>query len=467
MKNIFKKISFLLMIAFCGVSLIACTPFDDENNSDRNIGVMEAVYKNQTNEHSNLIETFAKNVMSDIMSVYGYDESGTSIKTLLDDTSLMPEKFYEAFMFVYSNTSTIYTNSDNSSKWLWSFNGKATLSEKDGQEFSWDTASSLYNTDAYKSLVNNFKAYYTPAFKAVVFEVALNKTPSVFTINKTSNTATISLNGKSIDAYLEEVKQEYINSSDYIGLTEGDVETLKQYVISNVIGENASILSNTIKSLASDNDSTLKSFNLPDRKYNEVVNAIFVKNYNDDMKAKPNSTYSSSLTKNFSATDIENEDFESHQYQSIILTSHSVLDLDGLSFMIYSDQDFEIDITINLYDLKTKTVKQTKLETMNISANSTDTMIFVSGSDFDDDYFSIGKPHLSGFVVATKDLTNAENAELAKFYKVTEQDDNCFISFDDSQIEISENQNYIFEICFDTTSDAQFRFGLFMMQGHE
>ena len=110
-------------------------------------------------------------------------------------------------------------------------------------------ASALYNettpTDFQKAL------------SYVVYSIVNNETPNNITVQKTVNGNIFTVEGfgekggkSSIDNALEHAKQVYVDNASYVGLTNSDQKTLINYILNNVIGQNAVEESKTTRALS-------------------------------------------------------------------------------------------------------------------------------------------------------------------------------------------------------------------------
>jgi len=245
MKKFASRLFVFLFIVpiFC---LSGCFFFSDNPDFYANgeITTFKACYRNENYEVDNTISSYAELLVEQFYANFG----------VLNDYRYPSLVEYEPDANENSNYDKIRVQTNveeiNSTiSWRWTFSQN--LEEAPSVSTS-EGAVEYYESPAVQNAYYSaFVPVYSVALEIVIYEIILNKTPTVFTVdidNDLGSTKVYSDITKTKEVFAEtetgacvpltEIKAEFNAKAQYVGFTPANVQVLNNYILNNVIGEN-------------------------------------------------------------------------------------------------------------------------------------------------------------------------------------------------------------------------------------
>lgn len=444
----------MLLPIFC---LSGCFffPGSPNNYTGGEITTFKACYRNQTYEVDNTISSYARLVVEQLYANFGILNDYRYPSLVENKPNINDNSNYDKIR-VQTNVEEI--NSEISWKWTFSQNLDGAISLSTGEG-----AVEYYENPAVQNAYYSaFVPVYSIALEIVIYEIILNKTPTVFTIdvnNETGSTKVYSNVTKTKEVKvgsgtedcvpLAEIKAEFNAKSEYVGLTPANVQTLNNYILNNVIGDHI---------IGGVYDIVKVSGQSPSPNLNYIVQQILqlepvISGTTGEQKSIY-SPYPTSFIKDFigSAFYISSETGETAFDHIIALEYQSIIVLPDendsyLSIWLGFECEYNIDLTVSLnyYNYQTAQYSVVSSEELEISAGSfSPNEIYV----FDcEPHNKVSTFSISG-LSATEQKVISNSTGLANFYDIK----------DNSNIGILNrnkiNQSY-FEFTFEINKNSQ------------
>ncbi len=394
----------IVLLLLCLVILSSCVSKTVPENPQEpiagyNIDNFQVVYKNQYNEQGQLIENFAVNVWNKLVETYGYSNQITEDSSPLSNLGYDFDYVQAIYLidtirgYAFYSENKLYFSTDGA--WNWTFNTTNSsstdkplllndlyfgidISSYNNEQTLWSEIYSVYKTNTnikYEEHYNAFKSSedISKALKIVIYEIALNKEPTIFNAQQTDSLGTIKLatnNGKNLDTYLSELQQEYRTTCSYIGLTEDCIEQFKQYILNNIIGTNAIEIQDK-NSITINNSNYTNVEQVVDTKkdYNNIIDLIIQSEYENNLEPCINSTLAvgTSAQKTDFLMTAENtfSNITARPYQSIIINPDKDGYFSAFTYSLYCEKSVTMDMKITYNNLKENT-SQTQTYTYNL-----------------------------------------------------------------------------------------------------
>ena len=357
-----KKITkFLAIVIFTPILLLTgCFfPTYDENGDNGGPDFMsgyKVCYKSQNYELDNTFEIYAKYILKELYVNFGI-VSDTQ-KSIMNDTPLASNpKNYDRIRIQVGDDDEIIN-----SGWKWTFSRN--LIGAESQTALTDTETYYSSTERQTLYYNEFIKTYSTALEIVCIQISIGETPYSYTIqtNETTGTTnvfagTINVNDEN-STLLRDAKELFAQKAKYVGLTTNNIETLKNYLLENVIGTS---ITNTYNKIYYQNGT---------KTYDEVLTAILSQSPAELTKSIL-SPYPTALVKdiNDSSFYVGKNNTLSHilsaEYQSFVLMPNEELNVGA--FFLSFESDYEISITVKTDFIQNGTRTNLETQTLNLT----------------------------------------------------------------------------------------------------
>ena len=487
----------LLFCTFLFSSCLTSTVPEDPNETiaTYNIDNFQVVYKNQFNEQGIMLENFAVNVWDKLVETYGYSSEITENSSPLSNLGY-PFNYIQAIYLIdtirgyaFYSDNKLYFSLDGA--WNWTFNTTNASSENEplllnvlyfgtdvaNEQNLWSEIYTVYKSNTRKNYADHYDLFKSSedidkALKIVIYEIALNKEPTIFKTMQSGTSGEIKLtatNGKNLENYLAELQQEYRTTSSYIGLTEEKAQEFKQYILDNIIGQNAIDIQN--KSSIKINETTYNNISpvfAQNKDYDEIIDIIIESEYKNKLEPCINSTLAvgtSAKKTDFLLTSKNTfSNIVARPYQSIIINPDMSGVFLGFTFAIECEKDVTMNIKITYYDLKNNTATS-EVDTFNINKNTTlsdvlsihepktEQLLSPLNKSFDSNIFSQS--------TTINNLLNGNIHKLSEYYPIINTSNNLITtSINASLLSTAFSDTGFVEISFIPSEYVNFKFGI-------
>ena len=356
MKKFVKILTLILFTPILFLSGCIFPTYDDDSNDSGVEGIAgyKVCYKNETYTLDNTFELYSQFVLQELYVNFGVVSDQN--KSLLSEHPLSTNpKNYDRI-----RVQVLEDDSISNTAWKWTF--ARSLSGAESLTEPTETVEYYSSQVRQEIYLNEFLNTYTTALEIVCIQIAMGETPYTYTIQTSETTQNTSVFAGTVEVndqdktLLQEVKTRFSQTADYAGLTAENIETLKSYILTNIIGDT---ITNT---------------------YNKIYFQTGVKTYQnilDSILALSPSTLSKSILTPYptayvkditdSSFNLGKDDDFSHiqslEYQSFVIMPSEESSFGLLMFKIESEYD--ISITIHTYFVENNT--RTTLETQTVS----------------------------------------------------------------------------------------------------
>ena len=220
--------------------------FDSQDEfSEGKITTFKACYRTENYEIDNTISTYAKLIVEQLYSNFGILNDYRHPSLIENKPDADNNSNYDKIR-VQTDNEGIEVKNDIFWKWTFSQN----LDDAESLTTP-ENAVTYYETPA---LQNAYYAAYVPpysvAMEIVLYEIILNKTPTIFTVDIDDEQGTTKIYSnitKTKEIFpateteeclpLSEIKNEFKTKAQYVGLTPSNVQVLNEYILNEVIGD--------------------------------------------------------------------------------------------------------------------------------------------------------------------------------------------------------------------------------------
>jgi hypothetical protein len=451
-----KKIILSFLISICILTmpfLSGCLFLDFINFHDYAPGEItsfKACYRAEGYELDNTISKYAHLITEQLYANFGILNDNEHSSKIADKPDKNENSNYDKI-----RVQTQYSEINKDISWKWSFSQNAEPQSLSASAGATDYYLEQSRQDAY---YNAFVPVYSIAMEIVLYEIMMNKTPTVFTIDinqeaettkvyyDASKTKEIIVPTESLQCVaLNDTRTEFLTKGLYIGLTSANVQTLNNYILNNVIGNE--IIDSPYDTIKYENNT---------QSLNYVVQQILTLepelNQTNEVKSIY-SPYPMSYMKDFTGSTLyinsnsstALEHIPALEYQSIIVMPDN--DIDSyllISLALECEYDITMNISLNYYNGSAEPVKSYVQSNIFIKAG-----IWMPNSMCD--FYIDSSYKISAFnqpnVYRVEPTMISNSTGLANYYNIT----------DNSKIGILNNQKInqpYFEFTFEIQKDS-------------
>ncbi|MDD4686307.1 MAG: hypothetical protein PHI76_03405 [Clostridia bacterium] len=243
-----KKIILSFLISICVLSM----PFlsgclfldfiDFQDYAPGEITSFKACYRAEGYELDNTISKYANLVTDQLYANFGILNDNEHPSKIADKPDKAENSNYDKI-----RVQTQYSEINKGISWKWSFSQNAEPQSLSTSEGATEYYLEQSKQDAY---YNEYVPVYSIAMEIVLYEIMMNKTPTIFTIDinqetgstkvyyDTSKTKEIIVPTETEQCVaLNDTRAEFLTKGLYIGLTINNVQILNNYILNNIIGD--------------------------------------------------------------------------------------------------------------------------------------------------------------------------------------------------------------------------------------
>lgn len=423
------------------IFLSGCFSFFDEEADGTGVDELtgyKVCYKSDDYTLDDTYALYAEHILTQLYANFGIVSDN---KNILADKPLTTESAnYDRIRVQVMEDQTI-TNTG----WKWSI-PRNTEGAESLTEIS-STVEYYASTARQTTYLTTYLDAYKNALEIVCLEIVMNQTPTVFnvSINEANKTVGVFKETQQINVessmLLNQTRQTFAQTSNYIGMTADDISTLKAYILENIVG--SQVLN----------------------AYDKVVFSGATKNYGDVIQ-QILATSPASLTKSIltpypiaSVKDITNtslyisqgnkplEHITARNYQSFVFMPSQTVDIMTLLIAFESEVPLSIGVSVNLIQ------NQTSTQIASYTQNTTGTTVDLSTVEILD--IPAGK-------IDIFDNSGGLSANVER--NINNQNGNSiFYGIDLNGSAVLDAQNIHFsciEVVFNNPSKQPFKFGL-------
>jgi len=429
--------------------------FDFGDGEDKGHTSFKSCYRAESYEQDNTVSDYAHLIVEQLYANFGVlNDDNTPSKIQYKPNASSDENYDKIRVQTQLND----VNADVT--WHWTFSqkreGANSLSEGTG-------ATEYYKTTAVQSAYYSaFVPIYSIAMEIVLYEIMIGQTPTIFTIDvdhENDTTVVYFDSAKTKETYvapsgedeclaLSEVKDIFARKAIYVGLTEENVVTLKNYILNQVIGENV---------IGSEAYNRVIVGGQP-QPLDYVVSQILTLELDEETKSIY-SPYPASYVQDFAGNSLyinpDSSEALSHiparEYQSLtVIPAMSEQSLLTFWMAFECEYDIIMDISLNFYDSNLNTYSTiTTLKDFKISAgtwNPENIINFDCNSNYQISPITVSE------ISAREPIVINNLAGTANYYNILKNGNNIIGILNQNKI----NQSYYeftFEIHKDTSRD--------------
>lgn len=458
-KKLQMFLSIIILIPI--MSLGGCVFYDDfdfstntQNTQVDKIDSYKIIYDDNNYQLDDTFEIYSQHILTEFYSFFGIINDDDH-KTLSEQCAKPVVQNYDKIRVQTSDDDPPTINNEIS--WNWTL--PQSLSNAEVLNTSNVTTAVDYysNLNRQKVYFNAFIDAYKIPLSIVSMQICMGETPTKFTIEVSEfnvvvyfdSEKTQDVNAENSNV-LKDVKQQFAKKSQYVGFTDENLLTFKDYILKNIVGDK---IINTPFDFVKCSDG--------DHNYSEIIDLILKTTTPDLIKSfldpYPACSFKDNNNSNYY---VKAQGYNlmghipSYEYQSFIIIPKTDLDLGMIKLAFEAEKDLALTVKLNYYN---KATKQTRL------LDSTNVTI-VGGKEYsygDDKVFACDFPIISAF--------NNEklSAPSPKPKQINNSNSNYFKTNENSTAILNGeavDQNYL-EIVFDidrnsTETYYPFKFGI-------
>jgi len=361
-----KVIAFIFVMPLLFLS--GCFYFD-ENNPDAQLSGIEGYkvcYSDNDYEIDDTFAVYSELILKELYSNFGILNDETNSSAITNSASSTVASNYDKI-----RVQTLESGTTTEIPWNWTF---STETQDINSLENNNTAVEVYsNTTAQTKYYDAFVNKYKVALEIVLMQIVMDEELTDFTIviNNSSGTTNVffdtemnqEITNEDCTA-LTETKQDFAENGNYVGLTSEDVQTLKTYILTNIIGE---AIIDTLYDTVDVNGQT--------KDYEYIIDQILT--VSPDLPKSIFDPYPTSTIKDYTDSSLyistSSTDALSHiqalEYQSIVIMPNA----SGKFYMIELalEAEYEVDITVkvNYFDKNTSIYSTIATEVAHLTGN--------------------------------------------------------------------------------------------------
>lgn len=464
------------MLVLCGTFLCACNGDISDPDVDATLALSsaKAIYDSDNNTNGYLLDEYAEKVLDDIMSVYIYSSAeDNALATILNDNTITSD-FAATLVdsirlsYYFHPIAEVYYYFEI--KWAWSLGLESYFNDRIYSKGQEQTLRNVMAPTANETL-SLYKQTYLPALTSVLYELALDITPSEFKVTYRSGFEQPTITTKdnlNISTYLDSLKQRYINEVSYKGIKQEDKQLFEQYILKSVIGKNSLDYSNKNQTLITVKGEVFENALMDDKKYYEVVEAVLNNNYTDRYHEKKCISGLDISALNLGIKELNDyTNIPAKKYQSLILEPNILSANNKVSYISFGisseDKNLEMDCDIIYHDIKNgvQTTSKIHLKTNSlITMSPSDQKYF---GDIDVILYSINNLFDGRILNFSQETTITDETPIGASHKLSDMyktNENNAVCINHSALSSNFSQGFLEFVFYNKTSSTPFKFGI-------